>query len=160
MFQLIRDHQLNIMFGLSSICVVVGFFALITKSLPKRRKLAIAYLEFSSSLLLYSDRLAYIYQGDASAKGYWMVRISNFLVFFMTISVVHAFNLYIDDICVDENARGKHIGKSLYDYVRDYALAIGCNNITLNVWEGNDSAKHFYNKCGLKPQKTTLEKIL
>ena len=25
--------------------------------------------------------------------------------------------LYIDDICVDENSRGKHIGKSLYDFV-------------------------------------------
>ena len=24
--------------------------------------------------------------------------------------------LYIDDICVDENARGKHVGKALYEY--------------------------------------------
>ena len=28
--------------------------------------------------------------------------------------------LYIDDICVDEIARGKHVGKALYEYVRDY----------------------------------------
>jgi ribosomal protein S18 acetylase RimI-like enzyme len=41
--------------------------------------------------------------------------------------------LYIDDICVDEDARGKHIGKALYEYVRDYAKKTGCNNITLNV---------------------------
>ncbi len=37
--------------------------------------------------------------------------------------------LYIDDICVDEHARGKHVGKALYEYVRDYARSIGCNNI-------------------------------
>ena len=68
--------------------------------------------------------------------------------------------LYIDDICVDENARGKHVGKALYEYVRDYAKSIGCNNITLNVWEGNDAALQFYRNMGMKVQKTTMEIIL
>jgi len=68
--------------------------------------------------------------------------------------------LYIDDICVDENARGKQIGKSLYEYVRDYASSIGCNNITLNVWEGNDTALCFYKNMGMQVQKTTMEIIL
>ena len=60
--------------------------------------------------------------------------------------------LYIDDICVDEKARGQH--------VRDYAKSIGCNNITLNVWEGNDPALSFYRNMGMKVQKTTMEIIL
>ena len=68
--------------------------------------------------------------------------------------------LYIDDICVDEKARGKHVGKALYEYVRDYAQSIGCNNITLNVWEGNDPALHFYRNMGMQVQKTTMEVIL
>ena len=68
--------------------------------------------------------------------------------------------LYIDDICVDENARGKHVGKALYEYVRDYAKTIGCNNITLNVWEGNEPALHFYKNMGMQVQKTTMEIIL
>ena len=68
--------------------------------------------------------------------------------------------LYIDDICVDENARGKHIGKAIYEYVRDYAKSIGCNNITLNVWEGNEPALHFYRNMGMQVQKTTMEIIL
>ena len=65
--------------------------------------------------------------------------------------------LYIDDICVDEKARGRHVGKALYEHVRDYALSIGCNNITLNVWEGNDPAWSFYKHMGMKVQKTTME---
>ena len=65
--------------------------------------------------------------------------------------------LYIDDICVDEKARGKHVGKALYEYVRDYAKSIGCHHITLNVWEGNDSAISFYKNMGMKVQKTTME---
>ena len=68
--------------------------------------------------------------------------------------------LYIDDICVDETARGKHVGKALYDYVHDYALSIGCYNITLNVWEGNEPAICFYRNMGMQVQKTTMETIL
>ena len=68
--------------------------------------------------------------------------------------------LYIDDICVDEVARGKHVGKALYEYVRDYARSIGCYHITLNVWEGNAAALSFYRNMGMKVQKTTMEAIL
>ena len=65
--------------------------------------------------------------------------------------------MYIDDICVDEKARGKHVGKALYEHVRDYAQSIGCNNITLNVWEGNDPALNLYRNMGMKVRKTTME---
>ena len=68
--------------------------------------------------------------------------------------------LYIDDICVDETERGKHIGKAIYEYVRDYAQSIGCYNITLNVWEGNEPAICFYRNMGMQVQKTTMEVIL
>lgn len=68
--------------------------------------------------------------------------------------------LYIDDLCVDEQIRGQHIGKRLYEYVLDFAKAQGCYNVTLNVWSCNDSAKKFYESCGLVPQKVGMEKIL
>ena len=71
-----------------------------------------------------------------------------------------AKTLYIDDICVDEQSRGRHIGKALYEYVHDYAKSIGCHNITLNVWEGNDSAYNFYKRMGMHIQKTGMETIL
>jgi ribosomal protein S18 acetylase RimI-like enzyme len=58
---------------------------------------------------------------------------------------------------VDETARGKHVGKALYEYVRAYAKSIGCNNITLNVWEGNEAAISFYKNMGMKVQKTGME---
>ena len=68
--------------------------------------------------------------------------------------------LYIDDLCVDENTRGKHIGKQLYEYVLKFAKESGCYNVTLNVWACNESAKKFYEKQGLIPQKIGMEKIL
>lgn len=68
--------------------------------------------------------------------------------------------LYLDDLCVDEACRGKHVGKSLYEHVLAYAKENGCYNVTLNVWSCNDSAMGFYEKMGLVPQKTVLEQIL
>lgn len=68
--------------------------------------------------------------------------------------------LYIDDICVDEKARGQGVGTQLYKYVVDYAKKNGFYNITLNVWTCNPGAQKFYEAMGLKPQKTCMEKIL
>ena len=68
--------------------------------------------------------------------------------------------LYIDDLCVNESKRGLHVGKALYDYVLSYAKEIGCHNVTLHVWEGNDSARAFYDKMGFGIQKTLMEKII
>ena len=68
--------------------------------------------------------------------------------------------LYIDDLCVDENIRGKHIGKQLYDAVLAFAKDSGCYNVTLNVWSLNEGAMKFYEACGLKPQKIGMETIL
>lgn len=68
--------------------------------------------------------------------------------------------LYIDDLCVDEEKRGMHIGKALYEYVVGYAKSENCYNITLNVWSCNQSAMKFYEHCGLVPQKVGMEKIL
>ncbi len=68
--------------------------------------------------------------------------------------------LYIDDLCVDENQRGQHIGSQLYQYVLDFARKSDCYNVTLNVWSCNESAMKFYQACGLKPQKVGMEVIL
>lgn len=68
--------------------------------------------------------------------------------------------LYIDDICVDEKARGKHVGKALYEHVIGYAKEKGFYNVTLNVWSCNPTAQRFYEAMGLVPQKICMEKVL
>ena len=66
-------------------------------------------------------------------------------------------SLYIDDLCVDEACRGKHVGSLLYDFAVNYAKKTGCDTITLNVWCGNDSAMAFYESRGLKPRNIHME---
>ncbi|MFS1663714.1 N-acetyltransferase family protein [Streptococcus sp. zg-JUN1979] len=68
--------------------------------------------------------------------------------------------LFIDDLCVDQTARGQKIGEQLYQFALDLAKQENCYNITLDVWEGNDGARRFYERLGLRPQMTVLEQIL
>ncbi|MCR5493514.1 MAG: GNAT family N-acetyltransferase [Streptococcus sp.] len=68
--------------------------------------------------------------------------------------------LFIDDLCVDEAARGQKIGEQLYRFALQYAKEIGCYNLTLNVWSANKSAVRFYERQGLTPQETRMEQII
>lgn len=65
--------------------------------------------------------------------------------------------LYIDDLCVDENHRGQHIGSVLYDHAVAFAKEIGCQFLTLNVWCGNEGAMKFYENAGLKARNIMME---
>ncbi|MBQ9443951.1 MAG: GNAT family N-acetyltransferase [Lachnospiraceae bacterium] len=96
------------------------------------------------------------YDDDGSLVGYC----------FTVIEEHNGFNepphrtLYIDDLCVDEAARGAHIGRALYDHVRNWAREQGFYNITLHVWEHNDRAKAFYDAMGMQIQLYGMEEIL
>lgn len=68
--------------------------------------------------------------------------------------------LYIDDICVSEKSRGRHVGTALYRHVIDYARGLGCHDVTLNVWSCNPGAKAFYEAMGMTPYKVGMEQVL
>ena len=68
--------------------------------------------------------------------------------------------LYIDDICVDENARGLGVGRELFEYIKGYSRDEGFYNITLNVWCCNPDAMKFYEAMGMEPQKIGMEMVL
>ena len=65
--------------------------------------------------------------------------------------------IYIDDLCVEENCRGQGIAKALYAHTCAWAKELGCAFVTLNVWCGNDGAMKFYEKMGLTPRKIFME---
>ena len=75
-------------------------------------------------------------------------------------NVVPFRTLYVDDLCVDEACRGQGIGRALFDFVLQEARRRGCYEVTLCVWEGNDSARRFYDCMGMKPKETVMEYVL
>ncbi len=102
MWDFIANHQLNMMLALSGICGTLAILIVIAKALTVRRRFVLVLMELEAMLLVFFDRLAYIYSGDIGSKGYIMVRVSNFFVFFLTSGMVLAFNLYVIDLLLNE----------------------------------------------------------
>ena len=69
-------------------------------------------------------------------------------------------SLFIDDLCVDQQIRGQHIGENLFEYVKSEARKLNCYEVTLNVWAGNTSAEKFYEKMGMRTKERQMEYIL
>lgn len=106
--------------------------------------------------LIYDDNNPIFVYDDGGVLGYAFCNIIENNGHVLT----NIKTLYIDDLCVDKNARGKGIGKALYQYVKEFAKENKIYNITLNVWDCNPNAKKFYESLGLKPMKTYLEEII
>ena len=94
---------------------------------------------------------------DGNVLGYGFCQIKEFK---NDPVIADHVELYIDDLCVDENQRGKHIGTDIYNEIYRYAKQRRCRSVTLNVWTCNESAMKFYESLGLKPQKIGMENIL
>lgn len=103
-------------------------------------------------------RPVFVYEDDESiVQGYAMCVLEQHLGNNILTDIK---TLYIDDLCVDEKMRGQGIGKKLFEFVKAYAKEQGCHNVTLNVWEGNESSIAFYKNLGLVPYKYGMETIL
>ncbi|MCR5094643.1 MAG: HD domain-containing protein [Lachnospiraceae bacterium] len=102
MFALMKEYQLDIMLFLCGACATMVFLLLFTRFLSPSRKRTLIFMEVVAFFLLWFDRMAYIYAGDLSLTGYYMVRISNFFVFFLTSAIVFGFNRYLMDWTVTE----------------------------------------------------------
>ena len=67
---------------------------------------------------------------------------------------------YMEDLCVDEECRGKGIGKKLFLYAKDLSVKMGAERLDLMVWDFNESARKFYESMGMKPQRYIYETML
>ena len=112
--ELLRTHQLNIMLFMSGMCGVLAFMSAISKALSPKRRRILTLLEASAMLLLLADWCAYTFRGNPERIGFWMVRISNFLVFFLPLFMFHEITLYLTDLLRKDNR---------YDMVPRWLLA-------------------------------------
>ena len=107
-------------------------------------------------LLREKDKRVFVYPAGQGIKGYAFTVLEEYCM----NNLVEHKTLYIDDICVDENCRGQHVGTALYEHVINYARELDCYNVTLNVWSKNPAARSFYDAMGMHPYKTCMETIL
>ncbi|MCR4735346.1 MAG: HD domain-containing protein [Treponema sp.] len=115
-FEVIRNHQINFMLWLGSMCFTIVIFLLLTGISTKKRK-AILLLEFASALLLLSDRAALIYDGDPSTLSFYMSRISNFLLFTLNYVVLYSYSTYLRTVLRESKIKGKIIRFNVINFL-------------------------------------------
>lgn len=104
MLDYLIEHQENFMSVMAGVCGVIAVFVLFMKSLPRSRRRALLAVELCSMVIMIADCFAYAYRSNPSEAGYWIVRISNFVVFMMNIGVLYAFNAYLINLYEDSNS--------------------------------------------------------
>ncbi len=80
---------------LSFFCFQVGIFLCSGHTLKQNGRRTLIFIEFFTGFLLLSDALAYIFRGNTSTAGWYMVRLSNFFVFICNSSVAFFFCFYV-----------------------------------------------------------------
>ena len=97
MIDFLREHQLSIMLVLAGVCFTVTLCGLITKT-NRTKRISLLVMGISATLLMVADRYAYIYRGNESQLGYYMVRICNFVTFLCPLLIIQFFNRYLSDL--------------------------------------------------------------
>ena len=125
----LRIHQLNIMLSMASISGIITLFIFISQTIPRQRKKSLIFMETASMFLLLFDRYAYIYRGNTTSLGYWMVRISNFIVFLMSLILIYGYNGYLKGRLMEQESITKLPGRLIINAFRQYTHYINYREI-------------------------------
>lgn len=87
--------QISTLLSEAIFCVIAGIIMGFNKVLPKKEVRFVMYLNFVSGLLLLSDFFAYLYRGQEGTAAFYIVRLSNFLVYFLQEFIILLFTMYI-----------------------------------------------------------------
>lgn len=98
----LMQYQLDFMLILIGIISSLLFYIFFTKEIPGGLHRSLILMASCSLILLIADRESYIFRGNTSVLGFWMVRISNFLVFFMSLLLIYAFNFFLFNLYKDK----------------------------------------------------------
>ena len=75
-------------------CLIAALCMCMSKNFDRNKRKWMLLMQMTAAVLLFSDALAWGFRGDGTSLGYAMVRISNFLVFFMSDVLIAVFHGY------------------------------------------------------------------
>ncbi len=76
-----------------------------------------------------------------------------FAIFFYNFSTFKGKpGIYIEDLFVNSEHRGKGIGKVLFSYIADLAVKRSCGRVEWSVLHWNEPSINFYKRLGAQPK--------
>ncbi len=92
------------MLFLCGACGIMTVMLVFTQFISSARRRIMILMEIAAFFLLWFDRLAYVYAGNLGREAFIGVRVSNFMVFFLTSGIVFIYNLYLTDLLKEEGS--------------------------------------------------------
>ena len=123
----------NLFSPLIGICIILMLFSFITDFRTVKRRNALFTMTLSSMLLLFSDKITYMYNGTTGTKFYFIVRFTKFMAYAMFLVILYAYNKYLEDLYLNEG-KFKEIPKKLK--ITEYIVGIGLTMLVTNQFTG------------------------
>ena len=95
MSDLIRTISISTLIFLSFFCFQVGIFLWSGHQLKQNGRRTLIFVELFTGFMLLFDALAYIFRGNTSQLGWFMVRLSNLFVYICNFSISFFFCFYV-----------------------------------------------------------------
>ena len=108
----IRTISIIVLSGLAFFCLQSGVFLLSGHKYKNNSRRTLVLLQFITALLLGCDALAYVFRGSLTGAGFYIVRISNFLVFALNYFTTFFFCFYSAEFIKSDSV--KDLLKSLF----------------------------------------------
>lgn len=98
--------------------LIAAFCTFIINNDHELKENVMFFLQIASAILLGADSVAWAFKGNPSELGYWMVRISNFIVFFFSDVVLLLFHAYVCTYLFQrKDGYGRHLKRVKWGYV-------------------------------------------
>lgn len=94
MFQSWLD-QVELLFFGCFFCLIMALCMYLSNNFDSKKRKWLLLMQVFTAVLLFNDALAYIFRGYSGILGYYMVRISNFIVFLLSNVIMSFFHAYV-----------------------------------------------------------------
>ena len=129
-------------------CLIAAFCLFLGKNYNKARRKWMLRMQLSTAVLLGSDSLAWIFRGNPSELGFYMVRISNFLVFVMSDLTLLFFQQYIGWRIFKEKERNENKWLKTASIIAVVAIILVVISQFTNLYYYFDSENFYHRNSG------------
>ncbi|WP_425394243.1 GNAT family N-acetyltransferase [Actinomyces vulturis] len=97
----------------------------------------------------------FVYRPDEVAQGTDHAPILGMLSL-ATFTIPTGLRAWVEDVVVDDAARGQGAGRTLVEAAVDYAQSLGCRTVDLTSRPTREAANRLYQRCGFQLRETNV----
>ncbi len=90
-----QQGQAELLFCVCFFCLIMSLCMYLSNNFDSKKRKWLLLMQVFTALLLFNDALAYIFRGYSGITGYFIVHISNFMVFALSDVVMFFFHVYV-----------------------------------------------------------------